>query len=84
MYTGSSGLSVAYLSGLDGVTRRGPAYPGTHYAKEDVEALCIPLTSDPEFKGVDLLLTAQCPAGVEKYANDIVSPCLLYRVQRVV
>ncbi len=68
MYTGSSGLSVAYLSGVEGLT---PS--PTCFTPEDATALHVPLTSSSKFQGVDVLLTSQWPRGVEKYATQAVS-----------
>ena len=67
MLRGSSGLSVAYLSGMEG-----PSSDSTFIA-DDIEALRIPLLSNSQFKGVDILLTSQWPAGVEKYGTSPVS-----------
>ena len=71
LYTGSSGLQVAYLGGLDG--SNGHAME-THFSSDDVDALRLPLLSDSKFQGVDILLTSKWPFGVEKYAAAVVSP----------
>ncbi len=68
---GSSGLSVAYLSGLDGT--KGSHNNDTHFTLKDVDALRIPLQSDSKFQGVDVLLTSPWPKGVEKYGANVVS-----------
>ena len=67
MYTGSTGLQVAYLSGVEGLK-----HSPTHFTVEDVQALQLPLVSDSKFKGVDILLTSQWPKGVEKYGCAVV------------
>ena len=67
MYTGSTGLQVAYLSGVQGLT-----HTETNFTAEDVQVLQLPLVSDSKFKGVDILLTSQWPKGVEKYGSTAV------------
>ena len=67
MYTGSTGLQVAYLSGVEGLK-----HSPTHFTVEDVQALQLPLVSDSKFKGIDILLTSQWPKGVEKYGSAVV------------
>ena len=71
VYTGSSGLCVAYLSGLDGT--KGASDQDTHFSAEDIDSLTLPLVSDSKFKGVDILLTSEWPKGTEKYASEAVS-----------
>ena len=67
VYTGSTGLQIAYLSGLEGLT-----HTPTHFTAEDAQALQLPLVSDSKFTGVDIFLTSQWPKGVEKYGSTVV------------
>ncbi|XP_064635450.1 CWF19-like protein 1 [Lineus longissimus] len=67
LFTGSSGLKIAYLSGRDGVTEENPKLS---FNKEDVHNLMMSASAESNFKGVDVLLTAQWPKGVEKYAQE--------------
>ncbi|XP_064602492.1 CWF19-like protein 1 [Liolophura sinensis] len=66
-FTGSSGLQIAYLSGLESPTGESDA---VHFNKRDVAALVASSSSDSKFKGIDILLTSQCPLGVEKYSQS--------------
>lgn len=66
-FTGSSGLQIAYLSGIESPTGESDA---VHFNKRDVAALIAPSSSDSKFKGIDILLTSQCPLGVEKYSQS--------------
>ena len=77
LYVTTSGLSVAYLSGLDGV---GPGKAGdkTHFCGDDLESLRAPHMSDSNFKGVDVLLSSVWPYGVEKYATPVVGSVFCY------
>ena len=78
VYTGSTGLQAAYLSGVQGLT-----HTSTNFTAEDVQALQLPLVSDSKFKGVDILLTSQWPKGVEKYGSTVVgSHCSQHRLIR--
>lgn len=65
MFTGSSGLQIAYLSGLESSEAKGD---DTHFCNEDISSLTLPVLSDSKFQGVDVLITAQWPSGVDKYA----------------
>jgi len=75
LYTGSSGLTVAYLSGTETSSRSGrePVTGDTHFTAVDIDDLCQSLTGVSQFRGVDLLLTSQWPRGVNKYATAAVS-----------
>ncbi|XP_041367664.1 CWF19-like protein 1 isoform X2 [Gigantopelta aegis] len=68
MFTGSSGLQIAYLSGVES---SGSTCGPTEFDLEAVTSLTVPVAGDSKFKGVDILLTSQWPVGVEKYADDI-------------
>ena len=63
IYTGASGLTVAYLSGAEGPNSSLASFDGS-----DIDALRMPLVSNSQFKGVDVLLASPWPKGVEKYA----------------
>jgi hypothetical protein len=69
LYTGSSGLQLAYLSG----TESDILSDSTSFNTEDSSALTDPVKNDTKFKGVDILITSQWPKGVEKYAQEVVS-----------
>ncbi|XP_048727502.1 CWF19-like protein 1 [Ostrea edulis] len=65
-YTGSSGLSVAYLSGAEG-----DKSDFTHFLQEDVSTLLLPFQNDTKFRGVDILLTSQWPKHPSKYGSEV-------------
>lgn len=69
MYTGSSGLQLAYLSGAESDF----VSDSTHFNSVDIGSLTDVVKNDTKFKGVDILITSQWPKGVEKYASEIVS-----------
>jgi len=80
LYTGSSGLTVAYLSGIEtsssssgGGGSRAVVADDTHFTAVDVDDLRQSLTGVGQFRGVDLLLTSQWPRGIDKYATAAVS-----------
>jgi len=77
LYTGSSGLTVAYLSGIDSNSSSGgpTSDRDTRFTAGDVDDLRQSLAGVGQFRGVDLLLTSQWPRGVEKYAAAAVSDC---------
>ena len=69
MYTTSSGLQIAYLSGRESDN----SSQGTRCSYQDLEALkVICKLSDSKYKGVDILLTSQWPQGVDQYATAAV------------
>ncbi|GFR75681.1 CWF19-like protein 1 [Elysia marginata] len=63
-FTGSSGLQIVYLSGLDGTSSKGD---DCSFTANDARSLTAPVVNDPGFKGVDILITSQWPKDVEKY-----------------
>lgn len=67
LYTGSSGLQLAYLSG----TESDILSDSTSFNTVDSSALTDPVKNDTKFKGVDILITSQWPKGVEKYAQEV-------------
>ena len=73
--TGSSGLTIAYLSGMEGPESN------TTFQQRDIEALRQPLMADSHFRGVDVLLTSQWPNGVEKYGIPVVSVAIWGLIQ---
>ena len=76
LYTGSSGLTVAYLSGIETSSSSGSravVADDTHFTAVDVDDLRQSLTGVGQFRGVDLLLTSQWPRGIDKYATAAVS-----------
>uniref|UniRef100_A0A0L8G1K5 Cwf19-like C-terminal domain-containing protein n=1 Tax=Octopus bimaculoides TaxID=37653 RepID=A0A0L8G1K5_OCTBM len=64
VFTTSSGLQIAYLSGRQCDTDYG-------FTVNDVDDLINSVSSSKQFKGVDILITSQWPKGVEKYAGDV-------------
>ncbi|KAK3103656.1 hypothetical protein FSP39_020809 [Pinctada imbricata] len=67
-FKGSSGLSLAYLSGVESSESKSS---DTTFGDQDVSHLVLPVSTDTKFKGVDILITSQWPDGVEKYGSDI-------------
>lgn len=67
IYTGSSGLQLAYLSG----TESDIISDSTSFNAIDISALIDPVKNDSKFKGVDILITSQWPKGVEKYGTEL-------------
>lgn len=66
IFTGASGLQIAYVSGRE--AQQEPA-PSHCFSPKDVTALVDPLVCNSKFKGVDILLTSQWPRGVWQYGN---------------
>ncbi|KAM4747935.1 CWF19-like protein 1 [Rhinophrynus dorsalis] len=66
LFTGASGLSIAYLSGIESSSEPAPAYC---FTAKDVSSLKMSLTSNSKFKGVDILLTSHWPKDVWTYGN---------------
>ena len=67
LFTSTSGLTVAYLSGTDG----GDKSDFSHFSKDDVQALTNTIASTPNVKGIDLLLTSVWPEGVSLYGTEL-------------
>lgn len=67
-FSGSSGLQIAYLSGTEA---SGAADESCTFTAADAKSLISPVSGDPGYKGVDILITSQWPMGVEKYATAI-------------
>ncbi|XP_043926950.1 CWF19-like protein 1 isoform X1 [Protopterus annectens] len=67
VFTGASGLQLAYLSGVESQQQPAPAYC---FTIKDVKSLMTPLVSNSKFRGVDILLTSQWPKGVWHYGNN--------------
>ncbi|XP_001513071.2 CWF19-like protein 1 [Ornithorhynchus anatinus] len=67
VFTGASGLQVAYLSGTESSAEPGPSYS---FSAKDVTALKASLLSTSQFKGVDILLTSPWPKDVGNYGNS--------------
>lgn len=66
VFTGVSGLQIAYVSGREALQEPAPAHC---FTSKDLSALVAPLTSSSKFRGVDILLTSQWPRGVSQYGN---------------
>ncbi|KFW73282.1 CWF19-like 1, partial [Pygoscelis adeliae] len=67
LYSGTSGLQIAYLSGTETQDEPAPAYS---FSAKDVAELKTSLLSTPNFKGVDILLTSPWPRDVGAFANS--------------
>ncbi|KAM9327368.1 CWF19-like protein 1 [Pholidichthys leucotaenia] len=67
VFTGVSGLQIAYVSGQEAVQEPAPAHC---FTSKDLLALVTPLTSSSKFRGVDILLTSQWPRGVWHFGNN--------------
>ncbi|KAM8883142.1 CWF19-like protein 1 [Synchiropus picturatus] len=66
VFTGASGLQIAYVSGQEAQQEPAPAHC---FTPKDLSELVAPLTSSSKFRGVDILLTSQWPKGVWNYGN---------------
>lgn len=66
VYNESSGLKIAYLSGIQQET--GQSKEECNFNHEDVRNLHIRLENEVGFKGVDIFLTSQWPTGVHLHA----------------
>ncbi|XP_063784574.1 CWF19-like protein 1 isoform X2 [Pseudophryne corroboree] len=66
VFTGASGLQIAYLSGIESSSEPAPAYC---FSPKDVMSLKMSLTTNSKFKGVDILLTSPWPKDVWSYGN---------------
>lgn len=72
VFTGASGLQIAYVSGQEALQEPAPAHC---FTPEDLSALVVPLVNNSKFRGVDILLTSQWPRGVWQYGNNPVRKC---------
>ncbi|XP_027702151.1 CWF19-like protein 1 [Vombatus ursinus] len=66
VFTGASGLQIAYLSGTESLAEPAPPYSFTF---KDVSSLKAALQATSQFKGVDVLLTSPWPKGVGNFGN---------------
>ncbi|XP_063073930.1 CWF19-like protein 1 [Engraulis encrasicolus] len=67
IFTGASGLQIAYVSGREALQEPAPSHC---FSPKDTAALVEPLVNTSKFKGVDILLTSQWPRGVWQYGNN--------------
>ncbi|XP_019403246.1 PREDICTED: CWF19-like protein 1 isoform X3 [Crocodylus porosus] len=67
IFSGTSGLQIAYLSGTESLSEPTPAYS---FSSKDVMELQTSLLSTPKFKGVDILLTSPWPRDVGNFGNS--------------
>ncbi|XP_033010315.1 CWF19-like protein 1 isoform X2 [Lacerta agilis] len=67
VFSGASGLQIAYLSGTE--STGGEPTPAHCFSTKDVTDLKTSLLSTSKFKGVDILLTSSWPKGVEIFGN---------------
>lgn len=72
IFTGVSGLQIAYVSGQEAMQEPAPSHC---FTSEDLTALVVPLINNSKFRGVDILLTSQWPRGVWQYGNNPVRKC---------
>lgn len=73
-FTGSSGLQIAYLSGVESKSGKGEDFS---FTADDASSLIAPVVNDTNFKGIDILITSQWPENVEKYASSAVRICFV-------
>ncbi|CAL1568360.1 unnamed protein product [Knipowitschia caucasica] len=66
VFTGVSGLQIAYVSGREASQEPAPSHC---FTSKDLCSLVEPLTTNSKFRGVDILLTSQWPKGVWTYGN---------------
>ncbi|XP_073477381.1 CWF19-like protein 1 isoform X1 [Aquarana catesbeiana] len=66
VFSGASGLQIAYLSGIESSSDPAPAYC---FTAKDITSLKMSLLSNSKFKGVDILLTSPWPKDVWNYGN---------------
>ncbi|CAN9508519.1 unnamed protein product [Ophioblennius macclurei] len=66
VFTGASGLQIAYVSGREAQQETAPAHC---FTPRDLSALVTPLSASSSFRGVDILLTSQWPRGVWTFGN---------------
>ncbi|XP_064369601.1 CWF19-like protein 1 isoform X2 [Dromaius novaehollandiae] len=67
IFSGTSGLQIAYLSGTESQDEPTAAY---NFSSKDVTELKTSLLSTPKFKGVDILLTSPWPRDVGNFGNS--------------
>lgn len=67
VFTGVSGLQIAYVSGQEALQEPAPSHC---FTSKDLSALVTPLINNSKFRGVDILLTSQWPRGVWNYGNN--------------
>ncbi|XP_064476195.1 CWF19-like protein 1 [Ornithodoros turicata] len=66
--TGSSGLKLAYFSGVENPDGQSGAHT---FSKTEALQFISPFIDEPGFRGVDILLTSQWPKGVTKYGQGV-------------
>ncbi|KAK7896813.1 hypothetical protein WMY93_022138 [Mugilogobius chulae] len=66
VFTGVSGLQIAYVSGREASQEPAPSHC---FTSKDLGSLVESLTSNSKFRGVDILLTSQWPKGVWHYGS---------------
>ncbi|KAH0620177.1 hypothetical protein JD844_020181, partial [Phrynosoma platyrhinos] len=67
IFSGASGLQIAYLSGAESKQEPTPAHC---FSAQDVADLKASVLSTSKFRGVDILLTSPWPKGIETFGND--------------
>ncbi|XP_061468662.1 CWF19-like protein 1 [Rhineura floridana] len=67
VFSGASGLQIAYFSGTESTVEPAPAHC---FGAKDVADLKTSLLSASQFKGIDILLTSPWPKGVEAFGNS--------------
>lgn len=68
LYTASSGVKIAYLSGVEGSSSS-----DIHFDMSDAEQVrnaCLSSNIASDFRGVDILMTSQWPKGIEKTEDE--------------
>ncbi|XP_058482037.1 CWF19-like protein 1 [Solea solea] len=67
VFTGVSGLQIAYVSGREASQEPAPSHC---FTAKHLSALVESLTNNAKFRGVDVLLTSQWPRGAWLYGNN--------------
>ncbi|TRZ03862.1 hypothetical protein DNTS_000495 [Danionella cerebrum] len=67
IFTGASGLQIAYVSGREALQEPAPSHC---FSPKDITTLAAPLLSGSKFRGVDILLTSQWPRGIWQFGNS--------------
>ncbi|XP_055531531.1 CWF19-like protein 1 homolog [Wyeomyia smithii] len=74
IYCTSSGLKIAYVSGVEAETATSKSVPEWKFTRQDVQAVrdsCFASKSNMgDYRGVDVLVTSQWPAGIRKEVQE--------------
>ena len=73
IFTGSTGLKLAYVSGK----QKTDSNQQSGFSMDSIKSIEVQLLNDSQFAGVDILLTSQWPSGIENFAASLVISHLL-------